>query len=90
MWVTLFSAVRVHQLLPAIVSLGAAVRQCYFPSWAVYRPDAGKFDVGNIDLNGCSVIDYAFGQITNNQLATFDWQDESKLEIWHVLLFLSA
>lgn len=33
---------------------------CYYGSWAVYRPDLGKFDVENIDPWLCTHLMYAF------------------------------
>jgi len=33
---------------------------CYYGSWAVYRPDLGKFDVENIDPFVCTHVIYAF------------------------------
>lgn len=33
---------------------------CYYGSWAVYRPDLGKFDVEAIDPFVCTHVIYAF------------------------------
>lgn len=33
---------------------------CYVSTWAVYRPDSGKFSIENIDPNLCTHLVYAF------------------------------
>jgi chitinase len=50
---------------------------CYFGSWAVYRPGAGKFDVENIDPTICTHIVYGFaGLNADNTITTLDsWND---------------
>ena len=50
---------------------------CYYGSWAVYRPGAGKFDVENIDPTICTHIVYGFtGLNYDNTMVTLDsWND---------------
>ncbi|XP_069125631.1 acidic mammalian chitinase-like [Argopecten irradians] len=50
-------------------------RVCYHTNWSQYRPGNGKFKVDNIDPNLCTHLIYSFAQITNNQLATYEWND---------------
>lgn len=38
---------------------------CYFGSWSVYRPGAGKFDVENIDPFLCTHIIFGFAALDN-------------------------
>jgi len=45
---------------------------CYFESWAVYRPDAGKFDVENIDFDLCTHHIYTFAGLENNKIISLD------------------
>ncbi|XP_058795563.1 chitotriosidase-1-like isoform X2 [Phymastichus coffea] len=39
---------------------------CYFSSWAVYRPNNGKFDISHIDPSLCTHMIYAFVGITED------------------------
>lgn len=50
---------------------------CYFGSWSTYRPDAGKFEVENIDPNLCTHIIYTFVGISEEgEVKVLDsWQD---------------
>ncbi len=50
---------------------------CYYGTWAVYRPGAGKFDVENIDPSLCTQIVYGFvGLGTDNKVRLHDpWND---------------
>ena len=52
---------------------------CYYGSWAVYRPGAGKFDVENIDPFVCTHIIYGFAGLSyDNKIISLDsWNDES-------------
>ncbi|KAM4702433.1 acidic mammalian chitinase-like [Discoglossus pictus] len=48
---------------------------CYFTNWAQYRPGLGKFKVDNIDPCLCTHLVYAFAGMTNNKIATIEWND---------------
>ncbi|KAF4532930.1 hypothetical protein B566_EDAN015642 [Ephemera danica] len=46
---------------------------CYYGSWATYRPDAGKFDVEDIDPNLCTHLIYTFiGTDENGTVVVLD------------------
>ena len=47
---------------------------CYFGSWAFYRPEAGKFTVGNIDPKLCTHVVYAFAGLdeTSHKIRSLD------------------
>ncbi|XP_035724666.1 acidic mammalian chitinase-like [Vespa mandarinia] len=68
--------------LAAFVAFAATVKAdkkivCYFGSWAVYRQDAGKFDIDDIDPNLCTHIIYTFiGLNSDGNVRILDpWQD---------------
>ncbi|KAL2712674.1 acidic mammalian chitinase-like isoform X1 [Vespula squamosa] len=50
---------------------------CYFGSWAVYRPEAGKFNIADIDPQLCTHIIYTFiGINRDGTIKVLDpWQD---------------
>jgi len=50
---------------------------CYYGSWAVYRPGAGKFDVEDIDPFVCTHIIYGFAGLgPDNTIVSLDsWND---------------
>lgn len=50
---------------------------CYYGSWAVYRPEPGKFPVENIDPFICTHLVYGFaGLSSSNTIRSLDaWQD---------------
>ncbi|XP_078098076.1 acidic mammalian chitinase-like [Mustelus asterias] len=49
---------------------------CYYTNWAQYRPEGGKFFPENIDPCMCTHLIYAFGSLANNEIATYEWNDE--------------
>jgi len=53
------------------------VMVCYYGSWAVYRPGAGKFDVEDIDPFICTHIIYGFAGLgSDNTIVSLDsWND---------------
>ncbi|XP_040278137.1 acidic mammalian chitinase-like [Bufo bufo] len=53
----------------------AYVLSCYFTNWAQYRPGLGKFKPDNIDPCLCTHLIYAFAGMSNNQIATIEWND---------------
>lgn len=50
---------------------------CYYGSWAVYRPDNGKFPVEEIDPNVCTHLIYGFAGLGHdNRIKSLDsWND---------------
>uniref|UniRef100_A0A8C3BK59 GH18 domain-containing protein n=1 Tax=Cairina moschata TaxID=8855 RepID=A0A8C3BK59_CAIMO len=60
------------------VSAGTAyVLSCYFTNWAQYRPGPGRFTVDNIDPCLCDHLIYAFAGMSNNEITTIEWNDET-------------
>uniref|UniRef100_A0A8B9TLP0 GH18 domain-containing protein n=1 Tax=Anas platyrhynchos TaxID=8839 RepID=A0A8B9TLP0_ANAPL len=60
------------------VSAGTAyVLSCYFTNWAQYRPSPGRFTVDNIDPCLCDHLIYAFAGMSNNEITTIEWNDET-------------
>ncbi|NXJ88640.1 CHIA chitinase, partial [Corythaixoides concolor] len=55
----------------------AYVLSCYFTNWAQYRPGLGKFMPDNIDPNLCDHLIYAFAGMSNNEITTTEWNDET-------------
>uniref|UniRef100_A0A8C5TFZ9 chitinase n=1 Tax=Malurus cyaneus samueli TaxID=2593467 RepID=A0A8C5TFZ9_9PASS len=55
----------------------AYVLTCYFTNWAQYRPGEGKFTPENIDPNLCTHLIYAFAGMNNNEITTYEWNDET-------------
>lgn len=47
---------------------------CYLGSWAIYRPDFGKFEIEDIDTNLCTHVIYTFAGLneTTNQMIPLD------------------
>ncbi|XP_069175354.1 probable chitinase 10 [Procambarus clarkii] len=67
--------------LAAVVLAASAasdgVMVCYYGSWAVYRPDNGKFDVENIDPAICTHLIFGFAGLgSNNQIKVLDPYNE--------------
>lgn len=60
-------------------------RVCYHTNWSQYRPGLGKFKPANIDPSLCTHLIYAFATIKNNQLATFEWNDEQLYQEFNAL-----
>jgi len=49
---------------------------CYFGSWAVYRPEKGKFDVESIDPFSCTHLIYGFAGLRNGEISVLDPYNE--------------
>ncbi|XP_038604910.1 chitotriosidase-1 [Tachyglossus aculeatus] len=54
----------------------AAKLVCYFTNWSQYRPDAGRYLPENVDPGLCTHLIYAFANMNNNQLTTYEWNDD--------------
>ncbi|XP_021360138.1 acidic mammalian chitinase-like [Mizuhopecten yessoensis] len=63
-------------LLLSRQALAGYRRVCYHTNWSQYRPGLGKFKPSNIDASLCTHLIYGLAQITDNQLATYEWNDE--------------
>ncbi|XP_067913406.1 acidic mammalian chitinase-like isoform X2 [Heterodontus francisci] len=50
---------------------------CYYTNWSQYRPEGGKFFPENVDPCLCTHLIYAFANMKNNELTTFEWNDEA-------------
>ena len=48
---------------------------CYYTSWSVKRPGAGRFEPSHLDPTLCTHIIYAFGTIRDNKLAASNLAD---------------
>ncbi|NXI50583.1 CHIA chitinase, partial [Chloroceryle aenea] len=55
----------------------AYVLSCYFTNWAQYRPGLGKYTPDNIDPYLCDHLIYAFAGMSNNEITTYEWNDET-------------
>ncbi|NXJ16479.1 CHIA chitinase, partial [Odontophorus gujanensis] len=55
----------------------AYVLSCYFTNWAQYRPGLGKYMPDNIDPCLCTHLLYAFAGMSNNEITTIEWNDET-------------
>ncbi|CAM9882348.1 unnamed protein product [Bubo scandiacus] len=55
----------------------AYVLTCYFTNWAQYRPGVAKYMPDNIDPCLCTHLLYAFAGMSNNQITTYEWNDET-------------
>ncbi|XP_054032261.1 acidic mammalian chitinase [Dryobates pubescens] len=58
--------------------LGSAyILSCYFTNWAQYRPGLGKYTPENVDPCLCNHLIYAFAGMANNEITTYEWNDET-------------
>ncbi|XP_042855923.1 chitinase-3-like protein 1 isoform X2 [Penaeus japonicus] len=51
-------------VLGLLLPLAETVTVCYLGSWAVWRPDAGKYDVDEIDPFLCTHVIYSYAKIS--------------------------
>ncbi|XP_073964913.1 probable chitinase 2 isoform X1 [Choristoneura fumiferana] len=54
---------------------------CYIASWATYRPEAGKYDIGDLEPSLCTHLVYSFAGLdeANMSIKSLDpWQDLEK------------
>ncbi|OXB54856.1 hypothetical protein ASZ78_000295 [Callipepla squamata] len=58
-------------------TFSAYVLSCYFTNWAQYRPGLGKYMPDNIDPCLCDHLIYAFAGMSNNEITTIEWNDET-------------
>ncbi|XP_013400159.1 acidic mammalian chitinase [Lingula anatina] len=50
---------------------------CFFTNWAQYRQGMGKFFPEQVDPHLCTHGVYAFAKLNGNQLAPYEWDDDS-------------
>uniref|UniRef100_A0A8C9CFF5 chitinase n=1 Tax=Phocoena sinus TaxID=42100 RepID=A0A8C9CFF5_PHOSS len=50
---------------------------CYFTNWSQYCPGIARYMPENVDLCLCTHIIFAFTGMTNNQMTTIEWNDET-------------
>ncbi|KAL4645983.1 acidic mammalian chitinase-like isoform X2 [Arapaima gigas] len=65
----------VRCLLSSVLSGSSYILSCYFTNWAQYRPPPTIYMPNDIDPCLCTHLLYAFATITNNRLATYEWDD---------------
>ncbi|NXX98616.1 CHIA chitinase, partial [Centropus bengalensis] len=63
----------------------AYVLSCYFTNWAQYRPGLGKFMPDNIDPCLCDHLIYAFAGMNNNEITTYEWNDQTLYQSFNAL-----
>ncbi|KAM9369467.1 acidic mammalian chitinase isoform 3-T3 [Phaethornis superciliosus] len=63
----------------------AFVLSCYFTNWSQYRPGLGKFTPDNIDPCLCDHLIYAFAGMNNNEITTYEWNDETLYRSFNAL-----
>merc|ERR1712180_153085 len=60
------------------ICLSEGIMMCYFGSWAVWRPNNGRFDVDDIDPHLCSHLVFGFAGLNTatNEIAVLDEWNE--------------
>lgn len=66
----------VTSYFPAIPGTATKI-VCYFTDWSEYRPGIARYMPENVDPCLCTHIIFVFTGMTNNQMTTIEWNDET-------------
>ncbi|BFZ03001.1 hypothetical protein BsWGS_06040 [Bradybaena similaris] len=61
---------------------------CYYPNWAQYRPELGKYWVENIDPFSCTHLIFAFAQLSGTSVVAYEANDDQNPWMWRAMTSL--